>query len=259
MNKILTAYIFSDGACSGNPGPGGWASIVLLNDLVTELGGKKLQTTNNQMELTGVIEGLKFILSNENKSLVKPEEIIIYSDSSYVLLGATQWINGWKFRGWTNKEGKVISNVDYWQEMNEQLQVAKELKIKLIWKYVRGHTGSPGNERCDEISVEFSQGRIPFLAKALPLSDYSFDLMSLPPDEAIPTTSLLKSKSEKPVTFSYLSKIGSQVIRHKTWADCERRVKGRSGTQFKKAKSAQDEIEIIKSWGLSENHPIESE
>lgn len=257
MNKVRQFYLFTDGACSGNPGPGGWAAICIADELVTELGGQKLQTTNNQMELLGVVEGLNFLLSQKNISLAS--EVIIYSDSSYVLLGSTQWINGWRYRGWKNKEGNPVSNLELWKSIAEILDIAKEKKVKLQWKYVRGHTGSPGNERCDEISVVFSQGGHLQLAKSLPLSEYSFDVMKLPPEEPIPVAQYLKAPGEKKSAYSYLSKIQSQVVRHKTWAECERRVKGKSGTLFKKAKSADDELEILKAWGLPPSHPIESE
>jgi ribonuclease HI len=116
----------------------------------------------------------------------------------------------------------------------------------LEWKWVRGHTGVPGNERCDEIAVDFANGKRPSLFDGN-LLHYSYAVTDLPPDQEVPE---VRSSQPKPPAFSYLSLLGGEVFRHRTWGSCELRVKGRSGAKFKKAVSADDERKILKGWGL---------
>jgi ribonuclease HI len=230
--------IFSDGACTGNPGPGGWASILAYpNGEVQELGGGNPETTNNRMEIVGTLRALMAI---EDGS----QPITVYTDSTYVIRGITQWIWGWKSRGWKNAEGKEVSNKDLWQELLKEVTRLKPAKIE--WKYVRGHTGVPGNERCDEIAVAFSKGKRIQLYQGSILQ-YGVAIHDLPEDQELPP---LKTYEKKPQAFSYLSNHGGIVMRHQTWAECERRVKGQSSAKSKKAMSEQEEKQILKSWGL---------
>ncbi len=244
MSQFQSILIFTDGACTGNPGPGGWASVVTYPDgRVEELGGANPETTNNRMEIVGTLRALA--------SISEPTPVIIlYTDSTYVIRGITQWIWGWKGKGWKNSEGNEVSNRDLWEELLRQVNRLKPARIE--WKYVRGHTGVPGNERCDEIAVAFANGKKPRLYSGS-LLQYAIAIHDLPPDEELPP---MKTYEKKPTAFSYLSYYGGTVMRHSTWAECERRVKGQSQAKFKKAMSEKDEKEILKGWGLPETTVI---
>ncbi|MNJ99727.1 Ribonuclease H [compost metagenome] len=235
-NNII---VFSDGACSGNPGPGGWGTVVVLpNDSVYELGGGDRSTTNNRMEMTAALEGLRFLSDH-------PGVIDFYTDSTYLIRGITQWIWGWRRKGWKTADGKEVLNKDIWEELAKVIQ-ARGPDGKIEWKYSRGHIGIPGNERCDEIAVAFSKNIKVSLYRGS-LESYPIDILTFPTDTALPE---MKSPGEKKVAFSYLSNIGGLVYRHRDWPSCQRRVSGKSGAKFKKTTSASDEIEVLKSWGL---------
>jgi len=133
--------IFTDGACKGNPGPGGWGAIMKYGDHVKELNGYSAETTNNIMELTAVIEALK--------SLTRPCKIILTTDSNYVKNGITEWIHGWKKKGWKTANKKPVKNKDYWQLLDAEVQ-----RHHIEWKWVKGHSGHPENERADELANE---------------------------------------------------------------------------------------------------------
>lgn len=246
--------IFTDGACSGNPGPGGWGCIVALPDgTVREMGGHVPQTTNNRMEMAAALRAL-ISLDGSISS-----DINLYTDSTYVIKGINEWVYGWMRRGWKTAEGKEVANQDLWRELVRE--VARFKHVSLNWKYVRGHDGNPGNERCDQIAVAFS------LKKKEPLyvgdrAGYFVDLNQLPDQAPLPEMKK-QSGSGKPQgggssngTTTYLSYLGGVVTRHATWAGCEKVVKGRPA-KFKKAKSPQEEREILVSWGLDPNTPIE--
>ena len=149
--------IYTDGACSGNPGPGGWGTVVYFADgSVHEMGGAEAHTTNNRMEMQAAIAALQFL-----KTVGYTEPIELYTDSEYVKNGITQWIHGWKKKGWKTSTGKLVLNPELWQ----QLDVLNTKQVQ--WRYVRGHTGNVGNERCDTIARAFSLGKVPDL-KQLP-------------------------------------------------------------------------------------------
>jgi len=131
--------IFTDGACSGNPGPGGWAAILRMGEKERELSGGEKHTTNNRMELMGVISGLE--------ALKRPCTVRIHTDSKYVMDGATKWIHGWKKNGWRTADKKPVKNVELWQ----RLTLASE-PHKLQWTWVKGHSGHAENERADELA-----------------------------------------------------------------------------------------------------------
>ena len=236
MSNRSKLIIFSDGACSGNPGPGGWGAIILKPDnQVIELGSGESSTTNNRMEMMAALEALR--ATEEYDAPVD-----FYTDSTYLIRGITQWCFGWRQRGWLTAEGQQVSNRDLWEQL---LVVTRGRKIQ--WLYSRGHVGIPGNERCDEIAVAYSKNERVQLYRGS-LNSYGVDILRLPEDTKLPE---MKSNSgEKKVAHSYLSNIGGLVYRHKTWSSCERRVKGQSGAKFKKSTSAADEQEILKSWGL---------
>lgn len=141
----MQTIIYTDGSSRGNPGPGGWGAIVISKDKVREIGGREEMTTNNKMELKGSIEALKLISS--------ADEITLYSDSQYVIKGMTEWIEGWQRKGWKNSQKKPVLNRELWEEL---LEVSNGKNI--VWRYVEGHSGSVGNERCDEIATKFADG-----------------------------------------------------------------------------------------------------
>ena len=232
--------IFCDGACSGNPGPGGWGAVVAYpSGEVVELGGARAQTTNNQMELAAAIHALNSLEGT-------PGDCALYTDSVYVIRGITQWIWGWRKRGWKSSGGGDVANRDFWEALSVAVGKRKGLG-DIDWRHVRGHMGVPGNERVDEIAVAFSKGRNAKLYRG-PLLQYGWPIYDVPDSHALPE---MKPREEaKPKAHSYLSLLGSVPMRHATWADCERRVKGQSGAKFKKSASAGDEAVILRSWGV---------
>ena len=138
-NNIV--HIFTDGACKGNPGPGGWGAIMKYGDHVKELNGYSSKTTNNIMEITAVIEALK--------SLTRPCAIILTTDSNYVKDGITQWIHNWKKKGWKTANKKPVKNKECWLQLDVEVQ-----RHQIEWKWVKGHSGHPENERADELANE---------------------------------------------------------------------------------------------------------
>tara|TARA_X000000368_G_scaffold136906_1_gene107556 strand:- start:156 stop:599 length:444 start_codon:yes stop_codon:yes gene_type:complete len=141
MNKTEKVQIFTDGACKGNPGPGGWGAILRFQDNEKEINGYKPLTTNNIMELMAVIESLK--------AISKPFEIVITTDSKYVKNGITSWIHNWKKNGWKTAAKKPVKNKELWIELDHLIQ-----KHNVSWKWVKGHSGHIENERADELANE---------------------------------------------------------------------------------------------------------
>jgi len=131
--------IYTDGACKGNPGPGGWGAWLRFGDHEKELWGGERLTTNNRMELTAVIEALT--------SLKRRCPVMLYTDSEYVRNGITTWIHNWKKRGWTTADRKPVKNADLWQRLDALSQ-----QHDVTWRWVRGHAGDPGNERADQLA-----------------------------------------------------------------------------------------------------------
>jgi ribonuclease HI len=131
--------LFTDGACSGNPGPGGWGALLRYKGIEKELSGGEQDTTNNRMELMAAIEGLKAI----NRSC----PVTLYTDSKYVLQGVTEWMDGWKSRGWKTADKKPVKNQDLWEILDKEV---RRHTVKFIW--VKGHAGHPENERVDELA-----------------------------------------------------------------------------------------------------------
>jgi ribonuclease HI len=131
--------IYTDGACKGNPGPGGWGAWLTSGTHERELFGGQALTTNNRMELTAVIESLS--------ALKQPSNVVLYTDSQYVRQGITQWIHNWKARGWKTADKKPVKNADLWRRLDD---VAGQHRVE--WRWVRGHNGDPGNERADALA-----------------------------------------------------------------------------------------------------------
>lgn len=139
MENTIHIEAFTDGACSGNPGPGGWGVWLRYGQHEKELCGGEAHSTNQRMEMQAAIEALK--------ALKRPSKITIYSDSKYVIQGITEWISGWKKRGWKNAAKKPVANQDLWQQLDELNQ-----KHDVSWQWVKGHAGNEGNERADELA-----------------------------------------------------------------------------------------------------------
>jgi ribonuclease HI len=137
MKKI---QLITDGACLGNPGPGGWACILRYGDKKKEMFGSDPETTNNRMELTAAMEGLR--------ALKEPCEVEVVTDSQYVKNGITQWIHGWKKNGWKTSAKKPVVNQDLWEELDELVS-----KHKLNWTWTKGHADHDDNNRCDELAT----------------------------------------------------------------------------------------------------------
>ena len=149
--------IYTDGACSGNPGPGGWGTVLYLEDgSVHEMGGYEPKTTNNRMEMQAAIAGLSLLVASGQTTPIE-----LFTDSEYVKKGITEWISGWKRRGWTNSAKKPVMNRDLWQQLDDVNQAAaRQTGASVKWTYVRGHAGDAGNERCDQIARAFSLGQL---------------------------------------------------------------------------------------------------
>jgi ribonuclease HI len=131
--------IFTDGACKGNPGPGGWAAILRHGPHEKELVGGAAETTNNRMEMTAILQALR--------ALKEPCAVTIHTDSRYVIDGMTQWISGWQKRGWLNAAKKPVANADLWRALIEAAE-----PHKISWEWVKGHSGHPENERADALA-----------------------------------------------------------------------------------------------------------
>jgi ribonuclease HI len=245
FNRIV---VFTDGAAKGNPGPGGWGAVIVTpaGD-VTELGGRAAEkTTNNRMELTAAIEALSELRDTSGA-------VAMYTDSTYVIEGIRGWIFGWRKRGWKTAAGGDVLNRDLWEQLDAL--VAARGKGGVAWHYVRGHAGTPGNERVDEIADGLAQGREIALYRG-PLIGYSCAILDLPSDTVVPrrpSTGDRRDESRSKAPYSYLSVVDGELARHSTWADCERRVKGRTGARFKKAMSQADEAAILRDWRIDEH------
>jgi ribonuclease HI len=133
--------IFTDGACKGNPGPGGWGALLRMGQHEKELTGSAPDTTNNRMEMTAVVEALN--------ALIEPCHVIVHTDSRYVIDGMTKWVDGWQKKGWINASKQPVRNADLWHEL-----IAAAARHKISWEWVRGHNGHVENERVDKLASD---------------------------------------------------------------------------------------------------------
>ena len=243
MEDFEGHLLFADGSSLGNPGPGGWGTVIVIDQKhIVELGAGSQHTTNNKMELTAVIEGL---------SRIKKEtgDLTIFTDSSYVENGATKWIHGWKKKGWITTTKTPVENRDLWETLHELLE-QRQKTGKVAWQHVPGHSGVAGNERCDEIATSYAREDEPGLYEG-EISDYAIDILNISIDEdAQKKRSDSKSRARQKA-YSYLSLVGGIAKSHSTWAECEARVKGKSNVKYKKALSQEDETHILALWGVS--------
>lgn len=236
----MKTIIFTDGSSKGNPGPGGWGAVVAYTEegqkKVRELGGREENTTNNRMEMMAVIEGLAFARKNSPEST-----IALHTDSEYVKKGATLWAQGWAANNWKTKANTAVLNKDLWQKI---LDLVGDQEIE--WKVVPGHSGIPANERCDVIATSFADGN----PEKLYYGDSSMYRVSL---EIKSDFSVNKKESSfgkvsfrGKSAYSYVSAIKGVVKIHKTWAECEERVKGEPRARYRKAMSKDEETNLIK-------------
>lgn len=142
LNRTSQVDIYTDGSCDPNPGPGGWAAIIIDGGIMTEIKGSDSESTNNRMELTAAIEALK--------TLEKSRPVKLFTDSQYLQKGVTDWLENWKSRNWKRKGGK-LANIDLWKALSREIE-----QRKITWRWIRGHVGHPYNERADRLAQEMA-------------------------------------------------------------------------------------------------------
>ena len=268
MVRIIT--IFTDGSSRGNPGPGGFGAVIVFScqfsvvreekeksdDIcITEIGGREEHTTNNRMELCAAIEALSFSQTLPVRTDVRPGghakrftlnavRCTLYTDSRYLISGITKWLPAWQKRGWKTMDKKDVLNRDLWEKLGKVSQ-GKDIE----WRYVGGHSGIAGNERCDEIATAFADEKKIDLYNG-PMENYGVKNISnfqgLTLDQGKEKT-LEKSRS-RGAAYSYVSMVDGKILTHKNWDDCKKRVSGKSGALFKKALSEEDEKRLIRLW-----------
>jgi len=238
--------IFTDGASRGNPGPGGWGAVSIYPNgkseiRVDELGGRDDMTTNNKMELTAAIKALEDF--DNYYADMSQYRFIIHTDSSYVINGITKWVHGWVKKNWITTEKKDVLNKELWQALMKAVEGKN-----LSWKYVGGHVGIAGNERCDEIATGLAdKNEIKLYSGSL--SSYGIpDVLNINFDDAKKASKKTDKSRSNAKAYSYLSMVDGKIMTHTKWAECEARVKGVKGAKYKKALSKSEEGEIIKEW-----------
>ncbi|MCW6050865.1 ribonuclease HI [Microcoleus sp. A2-C5] len=191
MTTPTIKSLYTDGACSGNPGPGGWGSVVCFADgNCHELGGADPQTTNNRMEMQAAVAALEFFANSG-----QTEPVTLYTDSEYVKNGITKWIQGWKNKGWKTSTGKDVVNQDLWHLLD------KLNSRQVNWEHVRGHSGDFYNDRCDEIARNFSHNLTPELQQHPPTAD-----------EAGASTGASPLRFENPIVLEETDATGNKTI-----------------------------------------------
>lgn len=239
-----TIFIYCDGACSGNPGPGGWAAVIIYPDgQLREMGGGERSTTNNRMEMAAAIAALSAVADC-------PGKVKVYTDSGLLVNGIKGWVHGWKRKGWTTAAGQPVANRDLWERLDA---LAAARGKDLAWGHVKGHAGHEINERCDDIAVAFSKGQRPELHHG-PAVGCGYSLLEpgeehlhKPKPKAAPGTR--KPGPKGPAV--YLSYVNGALERHHSWDACKARVHGVAGAKFKKVTSPEEEGETLKSWGAA--------
>ncbi len=228
--------IFTDGSSLGNPGPGGWGAILINPKIgeVIELGGSKIKTTNNEMELEAILSALTYSVHNSNI-------IHIFTDSKYAINGLTKWMYNWSQDGWKTQNGDEIKNLFQWKTLFQLVQ--DRGKDTINWHHISAHVGIPGNERVDDIARWSAEGQDVYLFRGN-ITDYEIkDILSFDFEKHEKT----KHNTTKKKAYSYLSIIDGKLQKHETWMQCEARVKGKKA-KYKKALSEKHEKEIIKEW-----------
>ena len=237
MNKIT---IFTDGSSRGNPGPGGWGAIAVYPNAsgemkVDELGGREDDTTNNRMEMMAAISALGHFDGYYDGF----DEYVfnVHTDSSYLINGITKWVKGWSQNNWMTKTKEQVLNKDLWMHLAD---IIEDKKVK--WIYIAGHSGIPGNERCDEIATA-SADQTPITLYKGDLAGYKIDITNFEGHLLGKKKSSNKERS-KAAAYSYVSLVNGKLHLDKTWKECEARVKGTKGAKYKKALTIEEEKEI---------------
>jgi ribonuclease HI len=224
--------LFTDGACSGNPGPGGWGTILIWGNHRKLLSGGEPETTNNRMELTAVIEALRAVPAEAGVRVV--------TDSQYVMNGITRWLAGWRKRGWRTATGSAVLNRDLWEAL------AALVGPRVTWEWVRGHAGHAGNERVDALARaqarEYARARPPGAAAAARRAPSGAD--------AAPGRSARGTAAGGPRP-TYLSLVDGHLRRHADWPACQDAVHRRAGARYKKCSGADEERATVARWGLT--------
>ncbi len=225
----MTIRIITDGACRGNPGPGGWAALIIRDGEIEEIGGHEPHTTNNRMELRAAIEALRRVPTDAR--------VEITTDSKYLMQGMTSWLPLWQRRGWTTSAGTPVENQDLWQTL------AGLAGRRVRWQHVYGHSGHPENERANTIAQSYAAKREP--------SPVQQPLAPVAPVSAPPQAGLIRAiAARRPAARTYLSLVDGELQRHRTWDECRAQVHGASGARYKKCASADEELETVRAWGL---------
>lgn len=235
----MLTEIYTDGACRGNPGPGGWGVMACFADgSVYELGGSQAQTTNNRMELQAAIAALEFLsqvtapagappAGAPQTAVGRSPRVTLYSDSQYVINGIEKWIRGWRRKGWKTASGKPVLNQDLWEILDRLNQIQP-----VQWRYVRGHAGNAGNERCDVIARAYAAGKSPKLVQcSLPLG---VDVPSVPGSESrnpseVSAQSGFQAHNDQPIfapsaQMSMMSLLEPEVAQSPAVADAPRAI-----------------------------------
>lgn len=256
--------IYTDGSSLGNPGRGGWGAVIMFpehNDKskvesnklkVIELGGAEKDTTNNRMEMTAAYEALHFVESKLKTNNYKL--ITVFTDSAYLLNGITKWVYGWEKKDWKTSTGDEVLNQDLWKKL---VSIVRKIEFKIKWIKVKGHSGVHLNERADVICTSFSSGEPVKLHKNITLAEFE-KYLPLPEGKgskklASPTKVGVRHGSDKKSSkpgYSYVSMVDGKIKIDKTWVECEKRVKGKSGAKYKKSINKEDENNIIALWSL---------
>ncbi|MCC7369624.1 MAG: ribonuclease HI [Chloroflexi bacterium] len=247
QNDSVGPVAHTDGGCLGNPGPGGWGVHIEFPDgRVVELGGGEAHTTNNRMELRAAIEAAR--------ATAGYPQVTIITDSQYVRRGVTEWLAGWKRKGWITSTGQPVLNRDLWEELD------RANGPHITWDWTRGHSGDPGNERCDEIAGWFSRligplpnGRRP-AARPTRSPAPGASTPRARPERAAPgpTGPASASPGSGPAGTVYLSVVDGILKRHATWGECEARVRGVGRALFKKVRNREEERDVLRRWGITE-------
>lgn len=242
IKKKSELRIYTDGASRGNPGLGGWAAIILAGDYAMEIAGNAKKATNNQMELAAV----EAVLSDSG-ALSWDGDVTVLSDSMYVINGMTKWAKGWERNGWITSAKTPVENKGQWQNL---LKLMKEYGTRLSLEKVKGHAGDLYNERCDELAVAAALEQKPVLFSGT-VKEYDSFLK----DHGYDSSAKASSKQQKPKSsspaYSYVSMVGGIVHADKTWAACEKRVKGKKGAKYKKVFSKAEETELMQDYTLA--------
>lgn len=237
--------IYTDGASRGNPGPGGWAAVIIAGDHAMEIAGSAAVATNNQMELAAV----EAVLADSG-ALSWDGPVVVYSDSMYAINGLTKWAKGWERNGWITSTKTPVENKGQWQNL---LSLMKQYGTRISIEKVKGHAGDLYNERCDELAVDAALGKNPTLFSGT-VADYKtfLDEQGYSEIGAGKLSAAKKPSSKKgEAAYSYVSLVDGVVHADKTWSACEQRVKGKKGAKYKKVFSKDEETALMQDYTLA--------